>query len=88
MGYQQDGSENRKKGLPLLFHVMISRLLSLIALNVLYVVCCIPLITIPCVSVAMMKCVGLMLDEKDFSLFGTFFTALKGEFLKRSRPGG
>ncbi len=87
MGYQQDGSENRKKGLPLLFHVMISRLLSLIALNVMYVVCCIPLVTIPSASVAMMKCVGLMLAEEDFPLFSVFFAALKSEFLKTLAVG-
>jgi uncharacterized membrane protein YesL len=66
---------------------MISRLLSLIALNVMYVVFCIPLVTIPGASVAMMKCVGRMLDDEDFSLFGTFFTALKSEFFKTLAAG-
>lgn len=87
MSYQQDGSENRRKGLPLLFHVMISRLLSLIALNVVYIVFCIPVVTIPCASAALMKCVGLMLDEADFPLVGTFFTAFKSEFFKTLAAG-
>lgn len=87
MGYQQDGSENRKKGLPLLFHVMISRLLSLIALNLCYILFCIPLVTIPSASVAMLKCVGRMLDEEDFPLFRTFLTTFISEFLKTFAAG-
>ncbi len=87
MSYQQDGSENREKGLPLLFHVTISRLLSLIALNLLYVAFCVPLVTVPAASAALMKCVGLMLEEEDFSLFGTFFTAFKSDFLKTLAAG-
>ena len=87
MSYQPDGTETRRKGLPQLFHVMLSQLLSLIALNALYVAFCLPLVTIPCASAALMKCVGLMLEEEDFSLFKTFFTAFKSEFLKTLAAG-
>jgi uncharacterized membrane protein YesL len=77
-----DGGEQRKTGLSLLFHVFIKRLLTLIALNLLFCVSILPVVTLPNALAALYRCVGLILREEDFPLGKTFFTAFKSEFFK------
>ena len=87
MSLQSDGAEGKYSGLRLLFHTMISRLLTLIALNVLFLVGCIPLITIPNAITALSRCVISLLREEDFPVVKTFWNAYKSEFLKTMATG-
>lgn len=87
MSLQSDGAEQKNSGLRLLFHTMISRLLTLIALNVLFLVACIPLITIPNAITALSRCAISLLREEDFPVFKTFFNAYRSEFFKTMATG-
>ncbi|HWP21878.1 MAG TPA: DUF624 domain-containing protein [Candidatus Cryosericum sp.] len=79
--------EQRESGLTLLFRVFIKRLLTLIALNLLFCVSVLPVVTLPNALAALYRCVGLALKEEDFPLVKTFFTALKSEFFKTLAAG-
>ena len=82
-----DSGEQREKGLSLLFRVLIKRLLTLIALNLLFCVSIIPVVTLPNALAALYRCAGRTLKEEDFPLVKTFFAALKNEFLKTLAAG-
>lgn len=82
-----DGGEWKKTGLALLFRVAIKKLLSLIALNLLFCVAVLPVVTLPNALTALYRCVGLILREEDFSLGKTFFAAFKSEFFKTLASG-
>ncbi len=87
MSLQEDGSEQKQKGLSLLFHKMISRLLTLIAMNLLFLVCSIPIITLPNAHAALYRCAALTLKDDEFPLIKTFFSAFTSEFLKTMLTG-
>lgn len=82
-----DSGEQRETGLPLLFHVFIKRLLSLIALNLLFCISILPVVTLPNALTALYRCIGLILREEDFPLAKTFFEAFKSEFFKTLAAG-
>ncbi|MEN6419287.1 MAG: DUF624 domain-containing protein [Clostridiaceae bacterium] len=82
-----DSGEQRETGLALLFHVIIKRLLSLIALNLLFCVSILPVVTLPNALTALYRCIGLILREEDFPLVNTFFEAFKSEFFKTLATG-
>jgi len=82
-----DSGEQRETGLTLLFHVFIKRLLSLIALNLLFCVSVLPVVTLPNALTALYRCIGLILREEDFPLVKTFFEAFKSEFFKTLAAG-
>ena len=80
-------SERQETGLALLFRVFIKRLLALIALNLLFCVSVLPVVTLPNALTALYRCAGLALKEEDFPLVKTFFAALKSEFFKTLAAG-
>lgn len=82
-----DGGERKETGLALLFRIAIKKLLSLIALNLLFCVAVLPVVTLPNALTALYCCVGLILREEDFSLGKTFFAAFKSEFFKTLASG-
>jgi uncharacterized membrane protein YesL len=82
-----DGGERKETGLSQLFRVAIKKLLSLIALNLLFCVAVLPVVTLPNALTALYCCVGLILREEDFSLGKTFFAAFKSEFFKTLASG-
>ena len=82
-----DSGEQRETGLPFLFHVFIKRLLSLIALNLLFCVSVLPVVTLPNALTALYRCIGLILREDDFPLAKTFFEAFRSEFFKTLAAG-
>ena len=82
-----DGGERKETGLALLFRIAIKKLLSLIALNLLFSVSVLPVVTLPNALAALYRCVGLILREEDFPLGKTFFAAFKSEFFKTLASG-
>jgi len=79
----QDTMEPQKRtGLSLFAHVLITRLLTLIALNLLFCATALPVVTLPNSLAALYRCAGLALREEDFPLVKTFFGRLSAEFWK------
>lgn len=81
MSGSPEGGEQKRTGLSLLFHVLLTRLLSLIALNLLFCAAALPVVTLPNALTALYRCAGFVLKEEDFPLAKTFFVAFKSEFL-------
>ena len=81
------GGEQKRTGAALLFHVFITRLLTLIALNLLFCVSALPLVTLPNALAALCRCAGLVLREEDFPLLRTYWAAFASEFLKTLAAG-
>ena len=81
------GDQPKRTGIALLAHVLITRLLTLIALNLMFCVAVLPVVTLPNALAALYRCVGLVLKEEDFSLWKTFFRAFVSEFLKTLAVG-
>lgn len=53
---------------------------ALCLLNILYIVCCLPLVTIGAACTALYTCIFLMPDSKDGYLVRTFFSSFKAHF--------
>lgn len=84
----QDIMEPQKRtGLSLFAHVLITRLLTLIALNLLFCAAVLPVVTLPNALAALYRCAGLALREEDFPLIKTFFRAFVSEFWKTLAVG-
>ncbi|MEN6338489.1 MAG: DUF624 domain-containing protein [Clostridiaceae bacterium] len=81
------GGEQKRTGAALLFHVLLSKLLTLIALNLLFCVAVLPVVTLPNALTALYRCAGLILREEDFPLLKTFFAAFRSEFYKTLASG-
>lgn len=77
----------KRTGLSLLAHVMISRLLTLIALNLLFCLTALPIVTLPNAISALYRCIGLVLREEEFPVFKTYFKAFQSEFFKTLAAG-
>ncbi|MPM64753.1 hypothetical protein SDC9_111642 [bioreactor metagenome] len=82
-----DGGERKETGLSLLFRIAIKKLLLLIALNLLFCVSVLPVVTLPNALGALYRCAGLILREEDFPLGKTFFAAFRSEFFKTFASG-
>lgn len=82
-----DNGERQEMGLALFFRVIIKRLLTLIALNLLFCVSVLPVLTLPNALAALYRCAGLTLKEEDFPLIKTFFAAFASEFFKTLASG-
>lgn len=65
----------------------LSRLLDLMILNVLWMVCCLPVITIGPATTAMYTVLFKMREKKDDSIIGQFFRALRSSF-RQAFPAG
>ena len=87
MSNTQDEGEQKRNGLSLLLHTGLTRLLTLMALNLLFLVCSIPLVTLPNALAALYRCMALVLRDEDFPLFRTFFSAFASEFFKTLAAG-
>jgi len=83
------GSEHQPKrtGFALLAHVLISRLLTLIGLNLVFCVTALPVVTLPNALTSLHRCTSLLLKEEDFPLLKTYFKAFQSEFLKTLAAG-
>lgn len=83
------GSEHQPKrtGLALLTHVLITRLLTLIGLNLVFCLTALPVITLPNALTSLYRCASLLLKEEDFPLLKTYFKAFRSEFLKTLAVG-
>lgn len=77
----------KRIGFTLIAHVLITRLLSLIALNLVFCLSALPLVTLPNALTALYRCIGLVLREEEFPLFRTFFKAFQSEFFKTLAAG-
>lgn len=65
----------------------LSRLLDLMILNVLWMVCCLPIVTIGPATTAMYTVLFKMREKKDDTIIGQFFRALRGNF-RQAFPAG
>lgn len=65
----------------------LSRILDIILLNVLWMVCCIPVVTVGPATTAMYTVLFKMREKKDDSVIGQFFLALRGCF-RQAFPAG
>ena len=77
----------KRTGLTLIAHVTITRLLTLIALNLVFCLTALPLVTLPNAIAALYRCIGLVLREEEFPLFRTYIKAFQSEFLKTLAAG-
>ena len=82
-----DGGKQKQGGIALLFGVLLKRLLAIIGLNLLFLVCCIPVITIPNALTALYRCTALLLKDEDFPLGKVYFSAFASEFFKTLAAG-
>ena len=71
-----------KSGLKLLFNVIISNFWRLISLNIIFLLYCIPIITIPAAVTALCKISCDMLERNYILLWKDFFAAFKQNFFQ------
>lgn len=76
-----------KKGVRLFLHVLRREFWELCKLNLMMILFCIPIVTIPVAVVAMNKVLFLMLMDKSIYTFETFFSTVKAEW-KRATVAG
>jgi len=79
---QEITKDSPKRGLALFFDVLRWNLWELIKLNLLFILFCIPIITIPAALTAMSRIISLMLRSMHYDLFSDFFGCFKREFLR------
>lgn len=77
----------KKKGLALFFEILWREFWTLLKLNMLFIVFCIPVITIPASITAMSKITLTMMRDKNHFLFRDFFGCFKKEFFKSLGAG-
>lgn len=63
-------------------HKLLSRILDLIILNVIFTICCIPIVTIGASFSALYTVMFKIKEEKDSNVFKQFFIAFKDNFLQ------
>ena len=76
-----------KQGIALFFSVLLHEFWELIKLNLIFILFCLPVVTIPIAITAMSKVILLMLMDKPFFVFGEFIAAFKAEW-KRATVAG
>ena len=83
------GSEHqpKKSGVALLAHILITRLLPLIGLNLVFCVTALPVFTLPNALASLYRCTSLLLNEEEFPLLKTYFKAFQSEFFKTLAVG-
>ena len=70
-----------------LFGTLRRELLSILTLNLLFIVTCLPVITIPAAITSMSRITGMMVQDQNYYLWGDYFKTFKKEF-GRSLVGG
>lgn len=79
--------EKEKKGFKLFFHILKNHFFTLIFLNLVFIITCIPIITIGPASKAMAKVTMNIVRDNDFEIFRSYFTELKNNFWKTAIIG-
>lgn len=64
------------------FATLRRELLNLLTLNLLFIISCIPIITIPASLTAMARITGMMVQDKNCYVWGDYIKAFKSEFFK------
>lgn len=77
----------QKKGFKLFFEVFLREFFELIKLNLLYVLFCIPIVTIPAATTAMSRVTLTMIRDKNHFLWSDFLNSFKTEFLRSTAAG-
>lgn len=77
----------KRTGFALLAHILITRLLPLIGLNLVFCVTALPIVTLPSALTSLYRCASLLLREEEFPLLKTYFKAFQSEFLKTLAAG-
>ncbi len=77
----------KKKGMALFFEILWREFWTLLKLNMLFLVFCIPVVTIPAAITAMSRITLTMMRDKNHFLFRDFFSCFKKEFLKSLGAG-
>lgn len=77
----------RKTGPALLADVVAREWWMLIELNLLYVLCCLPLVTIPAAQVAATRIVVLMIEDRPVYLWRDFWEAFRQRFWRATALG-
>lgn len=73
-------SEKERKGAPLLFHILMQNFWKLVELNIVFLLYCLPVVTIPAAYSAMMCVLRDMTNHKPFRLWIDFWMAFKRNF--------
>lgn len=69
------------------FGTLRRELLSLLTLNLMFILSCLPIITIPAAITSMSRITGMMVQDQNYYLWGDYIKTFKREFL-RSLAGG
>lgn len=77
----------QKQGAALFFDVLWRELWNICKLNLILILFCIPVVTIPAAITAMSKVMILMFTDKPVSAFGDFFSAFKAEWKRATIAG-
>jgi len=77
----------KKKGIALFFEIFWREFWELLKLNMLFLVFCIPVVTIPASITAMSRITLTMVRDKNHFLFRDFFSCFKKEFFKSLGAG-
>lgn len=70
-----------------LFGTLRREFVSLLTLNLIFIVSCIPIVTIPAAITSMSRITGMMVQDQNYYLWGDYWKTFKREFL-RSLAGG
>jgi len=76
-----------KQGFALFFDVLKRELWELVKLNLVFILFCLPLITIPAALAAMSKVVMLMFMDRPIYVFSEFFTSFRAEWKRATIAG-
>ena len=79
--------EKEKKGFKLFFHILKNHFFTLIFLNLVFIITCIPIITIGSASKAMAKVTMNIVRDNDFEIFRSYFMEFKNNFWKTAIIG-
>lgn len=78
MAYQNDCSDVKYKGMRKFIHIFIVNILSFIYLNILFIICSLPIVTIPTANIALTKAMqNMVMDNEKHSPFISFMLSFK-----------
>ncbi|MCI1979257.1 MAG: DUF624 domain-containing protein [Bifidobacteriaceae bacterium] len=85
----ENGSRPRKekRGVRLLAELVRFNFGKLVLLNMIFVVACLPLVTLPCALAGMSRVLGLIIERRPFFIFYDFRTAFVSEWKRASAAG-
>lgn len=77
----------KKKGLALFFEILVREAFELIKLNLLFLLFCVPVVTIPAAITAMSRVTGKMVRDENHYLWEDFWGTFKKEFVPATLGG-